>query len=402
MRVIISNPTRLHAHRHAYALQEAGYLQKFLTSIWYKPERFPYSYMGFLPSGFRRKVTSFLSKRSHDGLVSDKVKQFWKTECFRLVSDTLFRRRKRDQFLLDQKLKYDASVAKYLVHNLPDIFVGFEISCAQSFSAARALGVKTVLDIAGLAHDFAIENRPDYLFDSSDLQESLRHQKQQELALVDAIICTSDLAKKSFMASGVEEGKITIIHLGLDNQIFNAKGRVWDREGEPFRICYAGNLSRAKGVDVLIKAFQMAGLDNAELCLAGSFVDIEPSLSEAPNISLLSYLEPKLLAELFRSSDLFILPTFFDSWGMVVPEAMACGLPVITTDMCGASELISSKNGSVIKAGDVEKLADEIVKLYSDRKQLLSMGRDSVQTVSTLSWNKYNENIRAFHESLIE
>ena len=400
MRVVVSNPTRLHAHRHAYALQKAGYLDRFLTSVWHKPKSFPYSYVEKLPKKIRRPIRAFLAKRSHLDLREDKVKQFFGAELYRLLMDVMPIGRSRDRMLLWQKLKYDRTIGRYIRKHKPDVFVGFEISCAKAFASAKDLGTITVLDLAGLEHDFSAGIRPEHAQVDEGLEAALRGQKKQELSLADAIICVSDLARQSLEKAGVPESAITVIHLGLDHSIFNAKGRVWERAGKPFRICYAGNLSQAKGVDTLIEAFKKANIPNSELCLAGSGADISHEAFSHPNIKRLSFLNAKALADLFRDSDVFVLPTFLDSWGMVVPEAMACGLPVITTDMCGASELISAENGRIFTAGDTNALAQKISDLYQSRHTLAVMGESAAKAVSILSWDAYNKNIKLFHERL--
>ena len=108
------------------------------------------------------------------------------------------------------------------------------------------------------------------------------------------------------------------------------------------------------------------------------------------------------LNNIYNSSDLFILNSFEDGFGMVIPQAMACGLPVITTFNTGASEIIeNNKNGFVIKAGDTNSLEKKIKKIYFDKKLRYKMSKYSIKKVKKFySWETYNSNIFNFYKKI--
>ena len=87
---------------------------------------------------------------------------------------------------------------------------------------------------------------------------------------------------------------------------------------------------------------------------------------------------------------------------MVIPQAMACGLPVITTFNTGASEIIeNNKNGFVIKAGDTKSLEKKIKKIYFDEKLRYKMSRYSIKKVKKYcSWESYDKNIFNFYKKI--
>ena len=91
------------------------------------------------------------------------------------------------------------------------------------------------------------------------------------------------------------------------------------------------------------------------------------------------------LLKYYKASDLFILPTREDIWGLVVNEAMACGLPAITTDKCVAGlELIKDyENGFIVPTERAEILADCIEKVMSDEQLTASMAMASLRKIST-------------------
>jgi len=77
------------------------------------------------------------------------------------------------------------------------------------------------------------------------------------------------------------------------------------------------------------------------------------------NIVFLGYLEEEEKAKYYATTDIFVLPTLFDPWGLVINEAMYHGLPIITTSAAGATDLIRG-NGIIVKAGDESQLKQAI------------------------------------------
>jgi glycosyltransferase involved in cell wall biosynthesis len=89
-----------------------------------------------------------------------------------------------------------------------------------------------------------------------------------------------------------------------------------------------------------------------------------------------------------KASDLFVLPTREDIWGLVINEAMTQGLPVITTDNCMAGlEMIKDKN-CIVPVGNSVKLSESINYLLSDPEQLKKIGENNLNTIKEYSIEK--------------
>lgn len=135
----------------------------------------------------------------------------------------------------------------------------------------------------------------------------------------------------------------------------------------PFRVMYAGSLLPYKGVHTLVRAWSMVEREDVELNIIGEgpesamLKDLAKELA-LHNIKFSGFEENERIRTLIGQHDLFVLPSVLkEGWGAVVNEALIQGTPVICTDHCGASVLLGEHNYStVIKAGDVERLADEI------------------------------------------
>lgn len=126
-----------------------------------------------------------------------------------------------------------------------------------------------------------------------------------------------------------------------------------------------GQFIPRKGFDVLIKASSAIFKDTGCYFVGGvptdEYIELKESL-QADTVHFVGFKSKEELKEYYRAADLFVLPTREDIWGLVVNEAMACGLPVISTDRCiAALELIGdTQDGCVIPTDDSDKLASAI------------------------------------------
>jgi len=394
-RVLISNATRLHAHHHAYALQKAGMLQAFITSLWSKPKQEPYRTAVKLPGRAGRIARAFLGKRSHLELDPDLVEQQWLPEVARLAADIATFGRFRGHLQLAHKIAHDRIVAKRVHQLQPDIVVGYEISCSRTFAAAKATGAIAVLDLAGMHHDFIAPLARDVTATPTAgfLGNSLRQQKLRELARADHIVTLSELARQSLIENGVASTRVSVVRLGVALDTFRPSSA--RSTSESLRILFVGNISRAKGVDRLVEAFRRLRQHHAytELVLIGSPAERDLLSSFGDICQHLPYLSHSMLADEMRRADLLVLPSLFESWGMVVVEAMAAGKPVVVTEMCGAKELVAPDCGWVVPAGDVNALAVALLEAASDREKLSRMGHRARLVAEEYDWECYGRRV---------
>lgn len=147
-----------------------------------------------------------------------------------------------------------------------------------------------------------------------------------------------------------------------------------------------GQFIYRKGFDVLIKAAKnLSG--GVKVCFVGGEPTEEYlSLAESRgvnNIEFMGFTEKEKLKNYYRAADVFVLPTRKDVWGLVVNEAMANALPVITTDMCVAGlELIrDGENGYIVPVGDKAALSCKINELLRDDEKRATFGAKSLEKI---------------------
>ncbi len=138
-----------------------------------------------------------------------------------------------------------------------------------------------------------------------------------------------------------------------------------------------GNLIESKAYDILIAAFSMANLpkDSWQLDIIGAG-DVKKTLLYQikelglnANINLLGGKTKKEIVDCLRKSDIFVLPSRSETFGVVYIEAMSQGLPVIATRCGGPEDIINDKNGLLVPVDDVDVLADAIKYMFDHYKQ---------------------------------
>lgn len=170
---------------------------------------------------------------------------------------------------------------------------------------------------------------------------------------------------------------------------------------EQYCLLAIGQFIHRKGFDVLLKA--AASLpENAGIYLVGGepteeYLRLREEL-QLQNVHFLGFQSKETLVKFYKASDVFVLPTREDIWGLVINEAMAYGLPVITTDRCVAGlELVEDGiNGYIVPVGNADALAEKMnLALSADLKQ---MGAASLEKIRPYTL----ENMARVHAEIFE
>jgi glycosyltransferase involved in cell wall biosynthesis len=212
---------------------------------------------------------------------------------------------------------------------------------------------------------------------------------------VDTVWVNSEQYRKCWVDRGFAPEKLKILPRGLDTDLFTPERRdltFWPgsgSNGKEVRLLYVGRISREKDLDVLAAAYKK--LRQAGHPVKLYFVGLGPyteALTEAlPDAVFLGYLKGEKLAKAYASADVFVFPSTTDTFGNVILEAQASGLPVIVSDLGGPKELVEDgKTGFVTKAHDADDFARAIEQMSGDPKLRARMGHEARQQVVNRSW----------------
>ena len=212
---------------------------------------------------------------------------------------------------------------------------------------------------------------------------------------MDTVWVNSEQYRKCWIDRGFAPEKLKILPRGLDTDLFNPTRRdlsFWPGHGlngKEVRLLYVGRISREKDLDVLAAAYKKirdAG-QPVKLYLVGLGPYAEALAEALPDAVFLGYLTGEKLAKAYASADVFVFPSTTDTFGNVILEAQASGLPVIVSDLGGPKELVhDGRTGLITKAHDAEDFARAIDTMARDSSLRERMGRDARQQVVERSW----------------
>lgn len=223
-------------------------------------------------------------------------------------------------------------------------------------------------------------------------------QKRLEMDLADVVLCPS-----SFVEGTIKEyvpRKLTAVTpYGVDGEFWSpggedeeVGGKRQEARGEKLRFIYAGQSSIRKGIPVLIEAWEKAELRDAELLLVGGWQLAKSKLRQLPRgVRFIGPVSPERLRKFYRSSDIFVFPTFSDGFGLVILEALACGLPVIASDRSAGPDVLDETCGRVVTAGDAEQIVETLRWCGANQDRLPQMKRAARAKAESFTWSSYRE-----------
>jgi glycosyltransferase involved in cell wall biosynthesis len=148
---------------------------------------------------------------------------------------------------------------------------------------------------------------------------------------------------------------------------------------------FCGQMIARKGVDLLLAAFQQLG-DTARLLLVGPEAELPQLLAPIPaavreRIEFAGFQAPEDLPRFFAQADVFVLPSRYDGWGVVVNQALGAGMPIICSDMVGAGRDLVEEgvNGWRFPVGETAVLAERLQRFLQQPELVEQMGRASRQ-----------------------
>lgn len=185
---------------------------------------------------------------------------------------------------------------------------------------------------------------------------------------------------------------ISVIHNGIDTQTF-VPATVKNTNSRRITLVSTGRLIERKGYSYLVRALQ--GLEQCRLVLVGGGILERELMQLARSLDVdVEFAGPQpreKVVDFLQRGDIFVLPSLNEGMSNSVLEAMACGLPIIATDVGGSIELVK-ENGFIVEKGSVESLRAVIEKYTNDRKLIQTHGENSRKRAESMSWQKVADN----------
>jgi alpha-maltose-1-phosphate synthase len=396
----------------ALALSEVGLLQEIITTIAYNPEDSSSQYLNLLPKKIRNLVIQELGRRAWIAPKNVLMRTHPWLEIIRLLLVKTGLTNRLDfsyQGLVD--LVYaslDNHVAKYHLQKIKGIYA-YEDGAASIFQKAKDQGIICLYDLPIVFYrtSLTLQWQEAELF--PELAPALQatqeptwklERKEQEIQLADHIFVPSLFVQHSLLEVGVKPEKISVIPFGAPIGYFQPQ----PKQDKIFRALFVGRVSPRKGVHYLLQAWRELQLPDSELLLVGindfpkewlnQYMDIIRYLKSVPHSSLNQY---------YSAASVLVFPSLVEGLALVQLEAMACGIPIITTPNAGGSDIVTDGvEGFVVPIRDVAALKEKLEWCYRHPQALAEMGIAARQKAEQLTWKQYRQKLASKVQELMQ
>jgi len=395
MRFLLSSPAyNMNTQNVALALYEAGALGAYYSTgvdhfhhpatrslRWLIERTFPW-----LDRELRRRRISLVP--------GDVIHSDWTWESLRtLVSRLRVGDDISDWFWAKSEHRLDRRCAHAIQQKRFDAFIGAPHSSLRTLQQARSVRKPSAL-IYLSPHHIAYERWVESEYAQFPELRTATQRKvvartaarnercDKEIQLADLVITESRFTAESIIEAGVPPHRIIIAPMVAPPPI--PELALPSSPPNTPRLIYAGNVSVTKGVHYLLRAWSLieSKVRGAELHLFGA-ISLPSSVlpKEMPSIRFHGSVRQSILFSAFDKGTALVFPTLFDGFGIVITEAFAHGLPVITTPNAGAADLIEEgKNGFIVPPKAVEALAERMLWCIEHPQELMNMRKNCLET----------------------
>lgn len=282
--------------------------------------------------------------------------------------------------------------------NGADAVIGFDTSSWILAERCKKLSKYFYLDVS-IAHPISkdvvyrqiIRQFPDWKFSLKRKQHKQIAVEESEMELANHIVVASSFTLSTYASHGIPTEKISINPYGVDAELFKPIENK-RRDGGKLQFVFVGLVDARKGIPFLLETWNGINSANADLTLIGPVTAASEKYinKHYPSVILKGKLAFNEVKDLLPNYDVMIFPSFFEGFGLVIPEAMASGLPVITTTAtCGPDIIENGSEGFIIDPGDAAALKKSIAYFCDHVDGINDMGKLARTKATQLSWDAY-------------
>jgi len=283
---------------------------------------------------------------------------------------------------------FDAEVVH--CHDWITVKAGIEIN--------RRYGIPLVLTIHSTEYDRSAFFMPqDWIIDV----------EREGMNTADAVIAVSNWTKNMLMDKyGIPSVKIYAVYNGIDVSAFaRVGGRDYEQGGK--RVLFLARLTRQKGPRYFITAAKkvLDEVGDAEFVVAGKgemlgeLIELSLELGIPHRIRFVGFVPDDEIMDLYNDSEVYVLPSVSEPFGISILEAMASGLPVVVSDSTGVGEAL--KNALKVPYWDTDEMANKIIALLKSRELRECIGNSGKTECRKFTWAKCaNETMRVYESAV--
>lgn len=286
-------------------------------------------------------------------------------------------------------------------------------------SAFKHAGCNCVLNYPIAHHSYIkafvaeeAEREPDFAATLPDWTGTAKSSEIQhldeEIDLADFILVGSNFVRDSFVVQGVPPEKLIVVPYGADVRRFSPPPEKSGKRlpgdcSNGLNLLYVGHINQRKGISYLLRAYAAFQGPDTRLRVVGSYYGNPDALTPYRELfEHIPHAPQTALANYYREADVFVFPTLIEGMPLVVLEAMASGLPVITTPNGPGDIVRDGVDGFVVPIRNADAIVEKLEYLRSHPEERLRMGRNARQRALEYSWSAYQQRVTRTLLSLLK
>jgi D-inositol-3-phosphate glycosyltransferase len=258
------------------------------------------------------------------------------------------------------------------------------------------------------------KNRASLLEHETDLR--IQHERQVALSCERVLCATEHERDLLVQLYGVDPAKVSVIPLGVDMDLFRQTDKAEARQALGFKdekiILFVGRLEPIKGVDILLNAAALlesdvecsvliVGGDEASAARLGEFRDLASALGIDHRVAFVGAVDHDRLPLFYNAADVCVVPSRYESFGLVALEAMACGVPVVASRVGGlAGTVKDGESGYLVPWLCPEPFAERLEMLLDNDSLRKGLGETAREVVGRYRWENVAEVVLGLYRSL--
>ena len=390
------------SYQLARALSEAGMLEALVTDLFFPVDR---KWARAIARLMPKRLCSMMYQRSDAHLPSAEVRQCLFAGLLTLLFDKLPKTplsvRRRVTRYADATLgrtagmyaaKKSAGLVSYSYYGY-DAFTHYPRPAILFQMHPHPVSIRRILTEELEANpDCAQSLRQEWelALPEEDFQHLVR-----ETAMASHYLVASSFTRETLVENGATRSSISVIPYGVDTARFTPDARRRSGPGSKLQLLFVGRINQRKGIKYLLEALRLVGRSDVHLTVCGRVVDgLELFRSFAGQVEVRPSVSSAELVAAYQSADMFVFPSVAEGFGQVLLEALACGLPILSTTRTAAPDLVKDGvEGFVVEPRRPDLIADRIDWALNHRAEVAEMGHRARLCAEQFSWERFRSGV---------
>ena len=404
-RIIVAHVLQQHSFRTAYAVQKAGFLDHFYTSVYYNPNKILSKiFLYLLPSKYRVKYRKHYSESINEKvLVSNSLLGY----LFLMVSKIDSKGFLTCKILDNLLLHFNSSVVKKAIKRRVDGIILYDTGAYWGFCRFGRNNKEIVkfIDHSTVPLDYMYsvvknDKRRDVFYKTYEINYGLFNDTKREISKKEVLssdyhIVASSFSKNVLMSMGIDSSRIIMAPYGVNKKEFYPKKH--RDKNESLEVLFVGQLIEMKGIRELLFAAKRLYNKGINFTIIGSGSQYNKEIIDGFEFcaSFIGRVESaKEMNDFYNKADVFVFPTKCEGFGFVIIEALSAGCPVITTKYCiGGDVIIDGFNGFLLEEINENEVIKKLKWCKENRDALHSMRKNAQESSMDYTWDNYNKKI---------